>query len=88
MSVRSVRLQEDLESPLEALAERLRRSKNWLINQAVREFIDRQQLEEGRWRETVQALDSVESGRVVAGEAVHEWLATWGTPDEKKPPGR
>lgn len=88
MTTSSVRLQEDLEAPLEALVASLRRSKNWLINQAIREFVERHRVEDARWVDTLQALDSIEAGRVVPGEAVHDWLATWGTPEEKLPPGR
>lgn len=88
MTTSSVRLQEDVEAPLEELVERLRRSKNWLINQAIREFVERHRIEGARWADTLQALDSVEAGQVVSGEAVHDWLATWGTAEEKLPPGR
>lgn len=88
MIIVSVRLQEDLEASLEGLAERLRRSRNWLINQAVREFIERQQLEESRWQETVEALRSIEAGHGIPEGEVHAWLASWGRPDERKPPER
>ncbi|MFY9821452.1 MAG: ribbon-helix-helix protein, CopG family [Thermoanaerobaculia bacterium] len=88
MNIVSVRLQEDLEAPLEGLAERLHRSRNWLINQAVREFIERRQIEETRWQETVEALRSIEAGQGIPEGEVHAWLASWGQPNERKPPGR
>ena len=88
MTTSSVRLQDDLEAPLEALVESLRRSKNWLINQAIREFVERHRIEDARWVDTLEALESIEAGRVVPGEAVDEWLASWGTPEEKQPPRR
>lgn len=84
----SVRLQEDLEASLEGVAERMRRSRNWLINQAVREFLERSQLEESRWQETVESLRSIEAGQGIPEGEVHAWLASWGRPDERKPPGR
>ncbi|OIO56182.1 MAG: transcriptional regulator [Alphaproteobacteria bacterium CG_4_10_14_0_2_um_filter_63_37] len=86
MGVTSVRLQAEIETPLEALAQRLDRSKNYLINQAVREFLERQALEEQRWRETVSAIESVQAGRSVDESAVNEWLESWGSADELKPP--
>ncbi len=86
MSVTSIRLQKDLETPLEDLAKKLHRSKNWLINQAVKEFVEKGNLEERRWTETLQALDSVERGVVVDVKNVHEWLDTWGSEEEPSPP--
>ncbi len=86
MTVTSIRLQADLEEPLKSAAERHRRSKNWIVNQAVREFLRRDALEQRRWQETQEALESARRGRVVAGEAVHEWLDSWGDEAEKAPP--
>lgn len=80
MSVTSVRLQPDVERELEKAADRQRRSKSWLINQALREYMQRQMDEEERWRQTVVALDDVASGRVLPAETVHAWLKGWGTP--------
>ncbi len=86
MSVTSIRLQKDLETPLEELAKKLNRSKNWLINQAVKEFVAKGSLEEKRWAETLQALDSVERGQVVGSEEVHQWMESWGKDDELSSP--
>ncbi len=86
MSVTSVRLQKELETPLDDLAKKLHRSKNWLINQAVKQLVERDVLEEKRWTETLEALDSVEQGRLVEGDEVHQWLESWGKDDELLPP--
>jgi len=86
MSVTTVRLQPELEEHLVAMAQELQRSKSWLINQALREFFERQKLEHSRWQETLQAMESVAQGRVVSGEAVSAWLQSWGTPNELSPP--
>jgi predicted transcriptional regulator len=86
MTVTSIRLQADLEDLLKAAAERHRRSKNWLVNQAVREYLQRDAEELRRWQETEEALESAQQGRVLNGEAVHEWLDSWGSEAEKSPP--
>ncbi len=86
MSVTSVRLQAEIESPLESLATKLNRSKNYLINQAIKEFIERQSVEEQRWTETLLAIDSVKSGHLVAEGDVNNWLESWGTENELNPP--
>ena len=86
MSVTSIRLQPEVESGLEAMSGKLHRSKNWLINQAIREFVARQELEQTRWTETLAAMESVANGNVVSGQAVHAWLESWGTSEEQSPP--
>ncbi len=86
MSVTTVRLQPEVESGLEAMAEKLQRSKNWLVNQAVREFVARQEMEEQRWSETLSAMESIAQGQVVSGDAVHAWLRSWGGTDELPAP--
>ena len=65
MSVTNVRLQPEIESPLEKLAVKLDRSKNDLINQAIKEFLARKALDEVRWNETLEALGSVKSSRLI-----------------------
>jgi len=86
MSVTTVRLQSEIEQKLQTMASTMRRSKSWLINQAVKEYIERQALENQRWQETLQAMESVAQGKVVSGEAVHQWLDSWGTSNELPPP--
>ena len=86
MSVTSVRLQPEVEESLEAMASRLHRSKSWLINQAVQEYVDKQKQEQARWKDTLQALEALGEGRVVSGESVHAWLKSWGSAKELPPP--
>ena len=86
MGVTSVRLQPEIENPLEKLANKLDRSKNYLINQAIKEFLARKTLEENKWNQTLNALESVKSGRLVEEEDVNEWLDSWGQDNEIKPP--
>ena len=86
MGVTSVRLQPEIENPLEKLAQKLDRSKNYLINQAIKEFLARKILEENKWNQTLEALESVKSGRLVEEQGVNEWLDSWGKDNEIKPP--
>jgi predicted transcriptional regulator len=86
MGVTSVRLQPEIENPLEKLAKKLDRSKNYLINQAIKEFLARKTLEENKWNQTLEALESVKSGRLVEEQDVNEWLDSWGKDNEIKPP--
>jgi predicted transcriptional regulator len=86
MSVTSLRISQDIEIPLEKLAQRLDRSKNYLINQAIKEFIARQMMEDSRWGDTLAALNSAKAGRLIDEANVTEWLQSWGTDKELSPP--
>jgi len=86
MGVTSIRLQPEIEKPLEKLATKLDRSKNYLINQAIKEFLVRKSTDEQRWNETLEAIDSVKAGKLVNEQEVNKWLDSWGTDDELNPP--
>ena len=86
MGVTSIRLSKDVKVPLEQLAKKLDRSKNYLINQAIKEFVLRQSMEEVRWSDTVEALESVKAGRLVESREVSDWLKSWGSDSPKSPP--
>ena len=79
MSITSIRLSDDMDKPLESLSKKLDRSKNYLINQAIKEFIARQALEDLRWQDTLKGLESVEAGQSVDEADVNAWLNSWGT---------
>ncbi len=86
MGVTSIRLQPEIENPLEKLAVKLDRSKNYLINQAIKEFLSRKSIDEKRWSETLEALESVKSNRIIEEKDVNSWLDSWGKDNESKPP--
>ena len=86
MSVTTVRLQAEVEQQLEVIASRLHRSKGWVINQALTEYIDKQQLEQNRWQQTLDAMESAAQGKVVDASEVHNWLSSWGTENELDTP--
>jgi len=88
MGVTSIRLQPDIESPLEELAAKLDRSKNYLINQAIKEFIERQSVENSRWSDTLEALSSIKDGSSIPEADVNAWLESWGAGEELSPPGK
>lgn len=86
MGITSIRLADNIEKPLEFLANKLDRSKSYLINQAIKEFIARQSLEESRWLDTLEALESVKLGKSVDEADVNAWLNSWGTGERKELP--
>jgi predicted transcriptional regulator len=86
MSITSVRIPDDIEKPLESLSKKLDRSKSYLINQAIKEFIARQSLDDSRWQDTLEALESIKAGKSIDEEDVNAWLNSWGTNDRKLAP--
>ena len=86
MSVTTIHLQPEIEQSLQAMTVSLKKSKDWLINQALQDYIDRQHVEQERWQQTLHAMDSVAQGNVVSGDAVHAWLRSWGDENELPPP--
>ena len=86
MGVTSVRLTDELQDQLEQTADRLRRSKGWIISEALAEFIAKEEQQAQRLQRTEAALDQLEAGQVVNGDEVMEWVSTWGSDDEKQPP--
>ncbi len=77
MGVTSIRLQPEIENPLENLSKKLNKKKNYFTNQAVKEFLARKSLEDKRWSETLEAIDSVKSGKLIDEKAVNDWLQIW-----------
>ena len=85
MGMTSIRLADELDKPLESLAKKLDRSKNYLIIQSIKEFLAKQSLEDSRWQETLKALESIETGKSLDEADVNAWLNSWGTNDRKSP---
>jgi predicted transcriptional regulator len=86
MPVTSIRLHEDIEAPLEELAKKMDRSRNYVINQAIREFVARQSMEEARWADTQAALASVANGETIPEGNIKSWLESWGSENEQSSP--
>ncbi len=88
MGVTSIRLSPEVETPLKILSERLDRSKNYLINQAVKEYVARQAMEDSRWEDTLKALASVKKDKGFDEQEVVSWIQSWGTDNESSPPSK
>ena len=85
MGMTSVRMPDDLTQRLDATAARLRRSKGWINNDAVREYLEREDLRQRRDEETREALAELDAGNLVDGDEVLAWIDTWGSDDELQP---
>lgn len=60
----------ELASRVDALAERLERSRGWVVKQALTAWVEE---EEERHRLTLEALAEVDAGRGIPHERIKEW---------------
>ena len=79
----SVKLDDDMKNRVQQLAGTRQRSAHWVIREAIREYVER---EEARERFKQEALASwtayKETGQHLTGREVRDWLDTWGTDKE------
>lgn len=66
----------ELADRIDEVATRLERSKNWIVRQALADWLDQ---EEERNRLTREALADVDAGHVVDHQAVREWAESLNT---------
>ena len=82
-----VRLDDQLESRLSALAAKTQRSKSFLAKEALTRYIEE---EERKLRENELTLarweEYQETGETISNEDMMEWLESWGTDQEKPCP--
>ena len=86
MGMTSVRMPDDLMDQLEETAEKLQRSKGWIINDAVKDYLAKEKRKAERLAQTREALEDIEMGRVIDGQEVMDWLESWGSDTESSPP--
>jgi predicted transcriptional regulator len=72
-----------LAQKLDALAARSERSRGWIMKQALAAWVDQ---EEERHKLTLEALESVDAGRVIDHQRVLAWVDSLGTDDPLPPP--
>lgn len=71
----------NLAKQIDLAAARLERSRGWIVQKALVDWIGR---EEAQRRMTLEALADVDAGRVVEDKAVRLWASGLGTPRSKK----
>ncbi len=75
-----VKLDEETRDRLKSLGAARQRSTHWLMREAIREYLDKEETIEARNREADAAwADYRRSGGFVSHEAMAAWFDTWGT---------
>jgi predicted transcriptional regulator len=79
----SVRLQPAVNDQITAIAEALDRSKSWVIEQAVKDYVA---LDAWRQAAIEAGVRDADAGRAASHEDVVAWVRSWGQTDERQPP--
>ncbi len=83
----AVKLPENERERLGRLAEIKKRSPHWLAKEAISQYLDREEAIEHFKRETVARWEEYrQTGKTVPNDVVMDWLDSWGTDRESKPP--
>jgi len=83
----SVKLDDDLKSRIQQLAEARHRSAHWIMREAIRDYVEREEAQEGFKQEAMASWTAYkETGRHLTGQEIRNWLKTWGTDEEKEIP--
>jgi predicted transcriptional regulator len=85
MRVFTTRLPVSLAEKVDEISQRLERSKGWILQQALLDWIDR---EEERTRLTLEGLADVDAGGVVDHSAVQAWADSLDSDHPLPPPTR
>ena len=79
----SVRVERSIKSRLEKLAKNTGRSRAFLAALAIHEYLDINEWQVARIK---QAIASIDAGNAVGHDQVRNWVASWGTHDERPIP--
>ena len=83
----SIKLDDDLNNRVRRLAAQRQRSPHWIMREAIREYVAREEAREAFRQEAMASwLAYQETGRHLSGDEVRAWLDTWGTEAENEPP--
>jgi predicted transcriptional regulator len=81
----TIRLPAEVKGKLAALAVSTNRSKSWLAAQAIAAYVEEQSWQIQQIEAAAALADSDQASWVPANE-VDEWLASWGTDNERSLP--
>ncbi|MDQ7837689.1 MAG: CopG family ribbon-helix-helix protein [Thermodesulfobacteriota bacterium] len=81
----TIRIDDQIKKRLEHLARATARSKSYLVNSAIKEFIAANEWQVQEIENAVKKADQPDA-KFIDHEEVSAWLDTWGSNKEKDPP--
>lgn len=83
----SVKLDDDMKSRIQHLADVRNRSAHWIMREAIRDYVEREEAREDFKQEALASWTAYkETGRHLTGQEVRNWLNNWGTDEERESP--
>ena len=87
MGTKAVKLDDETYERLKALGESRQRTPHWLMKEAIRQFLEREEEADKIRQDTLERWKRYEAtGKTVSHEKVEAWLETWGTDRESECP--
>ena len=85
--VTSVKLDDELKKRIQQLADVRRRSAHWIMREAIRDYVEREEVRESFKQEALSSWKVYqETGRHLTASEARDWLKTWGTDKETEIP--
>jgi predicted transcriptional regulator len=79
----SLKLDDAMKSRLQNLAAGRNRSAHWLMREAIRQYVEREEARESFKAEAIASWAAYqETGRHLTGDEAAEWLNSWGSAAE------
>lgn len=83
----SVKLDEELKKRVQHLANVRHRSPHWIMREAIRDYVEREEVRERFKREAIASWKSYqETGEHLTVQEARDWLNNWGTDKETEIP--
>jgi len=83
----SIKLDNQLKNRIQHLAEVRHRSTHWIMREAIRNYVEREEAREKFKQEALASWKTYqETGLHLTHQEIGDWLNTWGTDKEKEAP--
>lgn len=83
----SLKIDDELKSRVQSLAQLRQRSAHWIMHEAIEQYAVREEARESFKQEAMTSWTAFqETGLHLSGQEVRTWLNTWGTEGETEPP--
>jgi predicted transcriptional regulator len=83
----AIKIDEDTRNRVKRLAEARQRSSHWMMLEAIRQYVEREEKREAFRQDGIRAWNEYQAtGLHVTGDEVIAWLDTWGEENEPAAP--
>jgi predicted transcriptional regulator len=83
----AIKIDEDTRNRVKRLAEARQRSSHWMMLEAIRQYVEREEKREAFRQDGIRAWNEYQAtGLHVTGDEVIAWLDTWGEQSEPAAP--